>query len=172
MTRECQPAGHYNEENGKKWANSNITECEGEKTEQLSCSGIYGNWAQWSKCNKSCVNKDESPSIRTRQRNCNETITNSGKFINQNKHSKKSSGETCELEKQIEMEVCQRSFCEKCANFETPCAGVNEECIDIDDSKTCLCKKPFLRDEFGDCNKCNALRPFSWQCAAGKYFVI
>ena len=88
MTRECQSAGHYNEENGKKWANSNITECEGDKTEQLSCSGIYGNWAQWSKCSLSCVNKDESPSIRTRQRNCNETITNSGKFINQNKHSK------------------------------------------------------------------------------------
>ena len=172
MTRECQPAGHYNEENGKKWANKNITECEGDKTEQLSCSGIYGNWAQWSKCNKSCINKDESPSIRTRQRNCNDTITNSGKSINQNKHSKNSAGETCEQAKQIEMEVCQRSFCEKCANFETPCAGVNEECIDIDESKTCLCKKPFLRDEFGDCNKCNALRPFSWQCAAGKYFVI
>ena len=85
MTRECQQAGHYNEENGEYWANKNITECEGDKTEQLSCSGIYGNWAQWSKCNKSCVNKDESPSIRTRQRNCDDTITNSGKFINQNK---------------------------------------------------------------------------------------
>ena len=83
MTRECQPAGHYNEENGEKWANNNITICEGDKTEQLSCSGIYGNWAQWSDCDKSCVNKDESPSIRTRQRNCNDTITNSGKYIDQ-----------------------------------------------------------------------------------------
>ena len=70
------------------------------------------------------------------------------------------------------MQVCAVSLCEKCSNFETPCAGVNEECVDIDEAKTCICKKPFLRDEFGDCNKCNALRPFSWQCTAGKYSLF
>ena len=79
-------------------------------------------------------------------------------------------GEKRDIAKSIEMQVCQISFCEKCANFEIPCAGVNEECVDIDGSKTCLCKNPFLRDEFGDCNKCNALRPFSWQCAVGEFF--
>ena len=87
--RECQPAGHYNEEKGERWFNNNITVCEGAGEKQLSCSGIYGNWAQWSKCSLSCVNKDESPSIRTRQRNCNDEITNSGKYIDYNKHSKK-----------------------------------------------------------------------------------
>ena len=81
MIRECQQAGHYNKEDGnERWANNSITICEGDETDQLSCSGIYDNWAQWSKCDKTCVNKDENPSIRTRQRNCNDTITNSGKY--------------------------------------------------------------------------------------------
>ena len=90
MTRECQPAGHYNEEKGGRWSNNNITVCKGAEEKQLSCSGValYGNWAQWSKCTLSCVYKDWNQSIRTRKRNCNDTITNSGKFINQNKHSK------------------------------------------------------------------------------------
>ena len=66
------------------------------------------------------------------------------------------------------MQVCSRPICEKCANFEKPCAGVNTECIDVDESKTCICKEPFSRDDSGDCNKCNAVRPFSWQCTVGK----
>ena len=66
------------------------------------------------------------------------------------------------------MEVCPRPMCEKCANFVKPCVGQNVECVDVDESKTCVCKKPFTRDESGDCKKCNALRPFSWQCDVGK----
>ena len=66
------------------------------------------------------------------------------------------------------MQVCPRPMCEKCENFITPCAGENVECVDVDESKTCICKKPFSRDNSGDCKKCNVLRPFSWQCDVGK----
>ena len=66
------------------------------------------------------------------------------------------------------MQVCPRPMCEKCENFIEPCAGENVECVDVDESKTCICKKPFSRDDSGDCKKCNALRPFSWQCDVGK----
>ena len=76
--------------------------------------------------------------------------------------------EKCDLAKSIEMQVCPRPMCEKCENFITPCAGENVECVDVDESKTCICKKPFTRDNSGDCKKCNVLRPFSWQCDVGK----
>ena len=82
------------------------------------------------------------------------------------------SEQKCDIAETVEMQVCQRPFCEKCANFENPCAGANEECVDINDSKTCLCKKPFSRDDFGECNKCNALRPFSWQCDTGESLIL
>ena len=65
------------------------------------------------------------------------------------------------------MEVCLRPLCERCANFEKPCAGVNEECADVDNSKTCLCKKSFIRDGSGNCTKCDSLRP--WPCQARKF---
>ena len=83
---------------------------------------------------------------------------------------KKYSEEKCDLAKSVEMEVCYTPVCKKCTNFDTPCLGVNEECVDTDESIACLCKKPFLRDEFGDCKKCGALRPFAWQCESGECF--
>ena len=63
----------------------------------------------------------------------------------------------------MEMEVCSRPFCEKCASFETV-DGCFEECVDVSDPKTCLCKESFTRDELGNCKKSIALRPFSWHC--------
>jgi hypothetical protein len=78
--RECQPAGHWNEENGKKWSINATTTCEGNNTIAIPCSGIYGLWGKWSPCDKTCVNKDEQ-STRVRHRSCNDT-TISGEYIN------------------------------------------------------------------------------------------
>ena len=168
MIRVCQPARHYEEENEVKWSINASTSCRGNNTDQISCNGIYGNWAKWTTCDKSCVHKNQQ-SIRTRQRRCDDTITDSGLFFSAKLcNDLVILGEICNLAKSIEMEVCQRPICEKCANFVKPCAGVNVECVDLDESKTCVCKKPFTRDNVGECSKCNALRPFAWQCAVRK----
>lgn len=81
MIRECQPAGHYNKDQGEKWSSNDTITCEGEGTRQDPCSGIYTSWQPWTDCNKSCVHKDEQ-SIRVRQRDCNDTIIESGKLQN------------------------------------------------------------------------------------------
>ena len=86
--------------------------------------------------------------------------------------SKFISVEKCDIEESVEMQVCLRPFCERCADFETPCVGVNEKCVDTNGSKICLCKEPFKRDEYGDCQICNATRPFPLQCKTGNYFLI
>ena len=78
--RKCQPAGHYNAEKGERWSINATVSCEGEKIREKKCSGIYGVWEPWTSCDKSCIHKDQQ-SIRTRQRYCNDTITNSGKIM-------------------------------------------------------------------------------------------
>ena len=69
--------------------------------------------------------------------------------------------EKCDIGKSIEMEVCSKPFCKKCASYETE-HGCFEECADVDNQTTCLCKESFIRDEFGNCKKINAFRPFSY----------
>ena len=59
--------------------------------------------------------------------------------------------EKCDVAKSKEMRFCQLPLCEKCANFEKPCASLNEKCADVDGTMTCLCKSPFVQDDFGDC---------------------
>ena len=72
--------------------------------------------------------------------------------------------EKCDIGKSIEMEVCLKPFCEQCTSSEIE-HGCLEECAEVDNQKTCLCKESFTRDEFGNCIvKSNALRPFLWQC--------
>ena len=75
--RECEPAQHYAEEYGEIWSIDATTSCLGNSTDQIACNGIYSTWATWTSCDKSCVHKDQQ-SIRTRQRHCDDTITNSG----------------------------------------------------------------------------------------------
>ena len=78
--RECEPVQHYDEEKGEKWSINATTSCIGNSTDQITCSGIYGNWAKWTSCDKSCVHNGQQ-SIRTRQRHCDDSITSSGKIL-------------------------------------------------------------------------------------------
>ena len=77
--RECEPAQHYDEENGQKWSINATTSCSGKSTDQIACNGIYSNWAKWTSCDKSCVHKNQQ-SIRTRQRHCDDSLTDSGEI--------------------------------------------------------------------------------------------
>ena len=83
--RDCQDAYHFNPERGLKdgepnWSSDGPISCDGEGTKKIPCSGIYGSWSSWTDCDKTCINKDEV-STRTRQRNCNDTIINTGKIF-------------------------------------------------------------------------------------------
>ena len=71
--------------------------------------------------------------------------------VNNNGNKIAISEEKCDLAESVEMQFCQVPLCEKCANFETPCASLNEECLDINGTMTCLCKSPYVEDDFGDC---------------------
>ena len=79
--------------------------------------------------------------------------------------------EKCDVGKSIEMEVCSRPFCEKCASFETV-DGCFEECTDVNNPDTCLCKESFTRDALGNCKKSNAHRTFSWHCPYSMMLLI
>merc|ERR1711915_653305 len=107
---------------------------------------VYLDPPEWLMCSENCGIGD-----RSRTRVCTST------------------GGVCPTEGGYESEPCQIQECLTCENFNNYCdSKVNTECIDTtvngEPQAQCQCKNPWGLDEFGDCKKCNALRPFNWQC--------
>ena len=118
---------------------------------------MYGPWSEWEQC-PPCVNAAAADITRTRSKQC---------LSNDVACSSVTESRVCSVA------TTNTPLCEVCANFANYC-GIegkgNTECVDITDAATgavsasCECKKPWGKDENGQCSKCNVLRPFNWQC--------
>ena len=134
--------------------------CDGDPVRSTTCQNEFGPWSEWGAC-PSCVDLD-LPVIVTRTKEC--TIDTPGcAAVTETKDCSPANSNTVE--------------CLKCKNFANYCSGEGMdkmECVDETNdnvtSATCQCIKPFGKDENGQCTKCNALRPFTWQCGGELLF--
>jgi len=138
-----------------------------DKTQTLSeiCIPLdpYTEWTQWTACFPECTapNSVEQPT-KTRTRECKPDFI----AINDARCDKENDSNSFE-----ETENCAPNVCQVCENFADNafCAErPNTICVNEEENgvkkATCQCKSPYALNANGDCLKCNALRPFSWQC--------
>ena len=129
-------------------------ECVGDSTKLESCQAVYGQWVEWTKCSPTCVTRGEL-GTQTRERQC-----------------LSDSDDSCDNTQNTQARECDQQYCETCNNFIDYCSDYhNTECVDENNKATCPCRHPFGLDANGQCTKCNALRPFAWQCTGKHCFA-